>query len=88
MVSWDEAKRKLNIKAHQLHCTGCEAIFDGPVITFDDDRLTYGEQRLNSLGLLGGQVVSMTCTEREDNLHATVLRMATTHEARYFFSQI
>ena len=88
MVSWDEPKRQLNINDHQLDFTGCDGVFDGPVITFEDDRLAYGEQRLNLLGLLGGQVVHMTYTERGDDLHVISLRKATKHEARYFFSKI
>ncbi len=88
MVIWDEPKRQLNIKDHQLDLSGCEAVFDGPVITFEDDRLIYGEQRLNLLGFLGEVVVHMTYTERGDDLHVISLRKATKHEARYFFSQI
>ncbi len=87
MVTWDESKRRLNIKNHGLDFTGCDVVFDATVITLEDDRLAYGEQRLNLLGLLAGQVVHMTYTERGDDLHVISLRKATTHEARYFFSQ-
>ncbi|WP_293995547.1 BrnT family toxin [Sphaerotilus sp.] len=88
MITWDEAKRQLNLKKHGFDFNGCEAVFDGPVITLEDDRLVYGEQRLNLLGWLSGQVVQMTYTERGDGLHVISLRKATTHETRYFFSQV
>ena len=87
MVTWDESKRRLNIKKHDLDFKGCDEVFDGPLITLEDDRLAYGEQRLNLLGLLGGQVVHMTYTERRDDLHVISLRKATKYETRYFFSQ-
>lgn len=88
MVTWDESKRLSNIKVHGLDFVGCDSIFDGPVITREDDRLIYGEQRLNLIGILVGQVVHMTYTERGEDLHVISLRKATRHEARYYFSQI
>jgi uncharacterized protein len=67
---------------------GCDSVFDGSVITREDDRLAYGEQRINLIGLLAGQVVHITYTERGDDLHVISLRKATRYEARYCFSQI
>jgi uncharacterized DUF497 family protein len=88
MVTWDESKRKRNIQDHGFDFAGSESVFDGPVITQEDDRLAYGEQRINLIGLLAGQVVNMTYTERGDDLHVISLRKATKHEARYYFSKI
>jgi uncharacterized protein len=51
MVTWDEPKRLLNLKDHAIDFVGCEVVFDGPVITQEDDRLAYGEMRINLLGL-------------------------------------
>ena len=50
--------------------------------------MAYGEQRINLLGWVAGQVVHMTYTERGEDLHIISLRKATKHEARYYFSQI
>ena len=86
MVTWDESKRLTNIRDHELDFVGCEVVFDGPVTTREDDRLHYGEQRINLLGWLAGQVISMTYTERGDDLHVISLRKATKHEARDYFS--
>jgi uncharacterized protein len=88
MVTWDEPKRRRNIKDRGLDFVGCESVFDGPIITQEDDRLAYGEQRINLIGLLAGQVVHMTYTERGDDLHVISLRKATKHETRYYFSQV
>jgi uncharacterized protein len=52
MATWDEAKRLSNIKDHDLDFVGCEAVFDGTVVSWDDDRESYGEQRINLLGWL------------------------------------
>ena len=57
MPTWDDLKHKSNLKMHELDFVGCEAVFDGPVVAWDDDRETYGELRINLLGWLRGTVV-------------------------------
>ncbi|EXJ14875.1 hypothetical protein D779_2081 [Imhoffiella purpurea] len=59
-------------------------MFDGPVMTEEDARLAYGEQRINLIGMLHGQVVHLTYTERGDDLHIISLRKASSHETRQF----
>lgn len=63
-------------------------MFDGPVVTWDDGRVAYGELRINLLGWLNGNVVHLTYTERQDDLHVISLRKAEKHEIRYFITQI
>jgi uncharacterized protein len=88
MPTWDDIKRQSNLKKHELDFVGCEAVFDGPVVAWDDDRETYGELRINLLGWLQGTVVHMTYTERGDDFHVISLRKAVKHEIRYFIAQI
>ncbi len=88
LVTWDEHKRLANIRDHGFDFIGCEQVFDGPVATREDDRLHYGEQRINLLGWLAGQVVRMTYTERGDGIRVISLRKATKHETREYFSQV
>lgn len=84
MITFDDAKRQANIRQHGLDFIGCEAVFDGPVISWDDARAAYGEQRINVLGFLSGCVVHLTYTERGDDLHIISLRQAEKHEIRQF----
>ena len=88
MPTRDERKRQSNLKNHGLDFLGCEAVFDGPVVTWDDDRVAYGELRINLLDWLNGMVVHLTYTERQDDLHVISLRKAEKHEIRYFITQI
>ena len=88
MITWDESKRKLNLKKHGVDFRGAEAIFDGPTVTAEDNRMSYGEQRLVTLGILNGVVVSMTYTEREEDLRIISIRKALNHEKRFYISQI
>ncbi|HKH47738.1 MAG TPA: BrnT family toxin [Thermoanaerobaculia bacterium] len=80
MVTWDEEKRHANFRNHGLDFEGCEAVFDHPVLTQEDSRIAYGEQRINLLGWLRGRVVHMTYTERGEDLHVISLREATKYE--------
>ena len=84
MITWDDAKRRSNLAKHGLDFADAEAVIDGPITTEEDARDAYGEQRMNLLGLLRGQIVAMTYTERNGNLHIISLRKATRHEARSF----
>jgi uncharacterized protein len=88
MPTWDPPKRLSNIKDHGLDFVGCEVVFDGPVVAWDDDRVVYGELRINLLGWLRGALVHMTYTERDDDFHVISLRKAVKHEIRYFITQI
>ena len=42
MLTWDESKRKLNIKNHGLDFAGCDAIWDHFTVTREDTRQNYG----------------------------------------------
>lgn len=88
MPTWDEPKRLSNIRKHGLDFQGCEAIFDGPVVVYEDARVRYGELRLNAIGWLNGRVVVMTYTERGDDFHVISLREARKHEIRRYIKAI
>ena len=88
MFTWHEKKRQENLKKHGIDFVDAEKIFAGYTVTAEDRREAYGEQRLLTLGLLHGVVVSVTHTERKSKIHIISIRKATKHEARYYFTQI
>jgi uncharacterized protein len=55
--SWDEAKRRVNLRQQGLDFADASAVFEGTTFIFEDDRFDYGEQRFITLGLLHGRVV-------------------------------
>ena len=57
MITWDEPKRRENIKKHGLDLAALETVFDQPMISVEDARQSYGELRLQSLGMWQGRVV-------------------------------
>jgi uncharacterized protein len=85
MFAWDEAKRRANLKKHGIDFVDAEKIFSGVTLTAEDTREAYGEPRFLTLE---DQVVSVTHTERGDDIRIISIRKATKHEARYYFSQI
>ena len=88
MFTWGEAKRLRNIRKHHIDFRDAGTIFRGFTLTAEDDREVYGERRFLTLGLLEDQVVSVTHTERGDDIRIISIRKATKHEARFYFSQI
>lgn len=85
MPTWDERKRRTNIKRHGLDFEGAEAIWDNLTVTREDIRHSYGEARFVTFGLLDGEVVVLVYTERENDIHIISLRRAEKYEARYYF---
>jgi len=63
-------------------------VFQGPTVTYEDDRFSYGEQRFVTLGLLGGVAVSIVHTESEDRIHVISFRRATRNEEAFLFKSI
>lgn len=78
--SWDEEKRRSNLKDHGLDFVDAPRVFEGPTFTFEDDRFAYGEQRFVTLGFLADIAVSLVHTETPSRIHVISFRKATRHE--------
>lgn len=87
MLTWTDSKRRRNIAKHGYDFVGADAIFDGPVVSQEDDRDAYGEQRINALGWLNGRVMHLTYTDDGEMMRAISLREATTHETNLYFRE-
>src|ERR1700726_4968703 len=68
MFTWDEAKRRANLRKNGIDFVDAPKIFEGLTFTAEDDREPYGEHRFLTLGLLEDQVVSVAHTERGDQI--------------------
>jgi uncharacterized protein len=84
-VSHDPAKRRKNLRKHKVDLAGCEVAFDGPMLTREDNRAQYGEQRLISLGWAHGRVVVLVWTDREDGPRLISCREANRYEKEAYF---
>jgi uncharacterized DUF497 family protein len=77
-----------NLKKHNIDLAECAAVFDYPMITKEDTREDYGEQRLQGLGMLGSAVVFMVWVDKVDCPHLISVREATKYEQKYYFANI
>jgi uncharacterized protein len=84
----DGGKRGRNLQVHGLDFVDVKEVFAEPTFTFEDDRFAYGEQRLVTLGVLRGFVVSIVHTETPHTIRVISFRKATKHEQTIFFKQI
>lgn len=84
-MAYDPAKRRKNRRKHEIDLAECEAVFDGPMLTREDTREQYGEERLVSLGWLKDRVVVLVWTDREDGPRLISCREANSHEQEAYF---
>ena len=87
-LEWDETKRLTNVRDHGIDFVDAIEVFEGDVVTVEDDRVTYGEQRFVTLGLLKGRVVAIVHTERGKAIRLISVRKGTKNEATTYFRQI
>lgn len=89
MISWDEPKRRENLRKHRIDLAELEPVFDLPMITVEDHRLRYDELRLQSLGMWHGRVVFLVWTPRgDDSAHLISCRYADRTQVQAYFSAL
>jgi uncharacterized protein len=81
---WDEAKNQKNIAKHGLSFEDAEQVFSGPCVTFEDDRLDYGEERLLTLGLLAGRLVVIAHSPRDEGTRIISMRKGNRREQKIY----
>jgi uncharacterized DUF497 family protein len=87
-VSFDERKRRVNLKVHGFDFLDAPRVFEGTTLTIEDDRFNYGEQRFVTLGFLGGVAVSIAHTETEEHIHVISFRRASRNEEAILFESL
>jgi hypothetical protein len=88
VIDWDQRKRLANLKKHGFDFADADRIFDGVTFTYEDDRISYAEQRFVTLGSLDGTLVSIVHTEQADHIRVISMRKATKHEREIYFQNV
>ena len=88
MITWDERKRRLNLKKHNIDLAELESAFDSPMITVEDDREDYGEPRLQSLAMWRGRIIFLVWTERQNGAHLISCRYADRSQVEDYFANL
>jgi uncharacterized DUF497 family protein len=81
---WDEVKNQKNLAKHGLRFEDAEQVFSGLCVTFEDDRFTYGEQRLITLGLLAGRLVVIAHAPRDEATRIISMRRGNRREQEIY----
>lgn len=81
---WDKEKNLANRRKHGISFEEAATIFDGPVLSLEDEG-DGSEVRERSYGLIGGVVVACVIhTDREGVTRIISARKATPNERKYF----
>ena len=82
---WDNEKNLINIRKHGIDFNDVPGMFEHPVVSLRDDRVSYGEERWISLGLIASFVGVVVYTERRGNaIRIISARKATREEAKRY----
>jgi uncharacterized protein len=87
--TWDENKNRRNIAKHKISFETAKLVFDDPFAFSLQDRIVDGEERWQTMGLIGGVVVVLVAytfigEENEEIIRIISARKATSHERRQY----
>lgn len=85
---WDKSKRQSNLKKHGFDFRDAESVFAGEIVTVEDTRYEYGEERFVTLGSLHGRIVLIIHTEMVDVIRLISMRKATKYEEQSYYQQL
>ena len=88
--TWDERKRRVNLKDHGIDLADLEGFFDGDLLTREDKRYAYGEERYQTIGVLNDVPLFVVWTPRGedgDTAHLISARKAETHEYKAWLAR-
>ncbi len=86
---WDETKNQANIRKHGVSFEIPKRIFEGPVLTWLDNRMDYGEDRYISVGLVERTALIVVAhTDRESRTRLISARPASRRERQAYHERI
>ncbi len=78
---WDERKNRDNIAKHGIDFEDAARIFEGPVLSWVDQRKDYGEMREISVGRIDAvAILTVVHTDRRDAVRIISARPASREE--------
>jgi len=88
VFEWDDAKAASNWLDHGIAFHyAIKAFLDHFAVEWIDDRESYGEERINLLGMCEGVLLHVTYTERDNRTRVISARRAEQHEQDYYYSE-
>ena len=87
-VSYDPIKRQRTLEERDLDFEDAVSVWPGLHFDQVDDRKDYGEVRIISIGMIGGRMVVLVWTERNDVRHVISMRKANEPEQRRYAARL
>jgi uncharacterized DUF497 family protein len=78
---WDEAKDRRNRAKHKVSFETARLVFDDPCALSVQDRVAEGEERWQTLGLVGGSVVLLVAHAYVDEGDEETIRIISARKA-------
>lgn len=82
--TWDASKRRSNLRKHGLDFADAWRVFDSELLTLEDARADYGEQRFLAIGFLGHRLVKVVYVLVGETVRLISMQEATRHEVDIF----
>jgi uncharacterized protein len=86
--TWDEAKRRTNLRKHGLDFADAARVFEGPMVVFEDDRESYREERLIGIGMLDALIVLIVHVESIETIRIISMRKADSNETNLYYQNV
>jgi len=87
-IIYDPAKRITNRHKHGLDFEYAGRVFAGLTLTRLDERGDYGEDRYQTIGLLGDEVVIVVWTPRGEDRRVISMRKCNARERDFFYEEV
>lgn len=78
---WDEAKNRRNRAKHRVSFESARLVFDDPLALSIQDRVFEGEERWQTVGLVGGSVILLVAHTYIDEGDEEVIRLISARKA-------
>ena len=78
---WDERKSRSNLVKHKVSFETARLVFEDPFAISIQDQIVEGEQRWQTLGMVGGVVVLLVAHTYEDENGEEVIRIVSARKA-------
>ena len=79
---WDDHKADLNFRKHGIRFEDAARVFDDPLALSVQDRIEHGEQRWQTLGMVGGGVILLVAhTLQLEDEGAEIIRIISARRA-------
>lgn len=82
VVEFDPTKRLATLQDRGLDFADVARVFDGPLLTLEDDRFSYPEPRFQTYGLLDGRLIMFAWTPIKNGVRVFSLRKCNAREQK------